>query len=332
MGVAVPGPWKDPSSGRRLVEELELGRRRVGLPAYLRLAKRRGVLAELNRGQVSLSEFFESEYWPKEARRNLAVNTRKSYRSVWYVHLKPRDWSSSTPRDRRRRRCRRLREQMEDDRRGDIHDQTACDGDSPSHVPTRARSAVRSRPIRSKRSESHDAASTRGSRHRSGWRSSGWRALLLTATSRSEWDRDGTSEPGASRPGHLRRRCSSAFSPMKGCVLKRPWRSRTAIGKLDAADGAEEHRRTDGGGPEDQASRHERLTLASGPTGHRCVPAGHPQAAGVMVASCSSHGATASPGASTTIATGGEGCSGRPSWLRVCRSRVPTICDTQAQA
>jgi hypothetical protein len=58
--------------------------------AYLRLAKRRGVLADLTRGESSLTDFFETEYWPKDAQRNLALNTRKSYLSVWYAHLKPR--------------------------------------------------------------------------------------------------------------------------------------------------------------------------------------------------------------------------------------------------
>ena len=58
--------------------------------AYLRLARRRGVLADLTRGETSLTDFFETEYWPKDARRNLALNTRKSYLSVWYAHLKPR--------------------------------------------------------------------------------------------------------------------------------------------------------------------------------------------------------------------------------------------------
>ena len=31
-----------------------------------------------------------SQYWPNDARRNLALNTRKSYLPVWYRHLKPR--------------------------------------------------------------------------------------------------------------------------------------------------------------------------------------------------------------------------------------------------
>jgi hypothetical protein len=48
------------------------------------------VLGELTRGQTTLAEFFESHYWPNDARRNLALNTRKSYLTVWYRHLKPR--------------------------------------------------------------------------------------------------------------------------------------------------------------------------------------------------------------------------------------------------
>jgi integrase len=37
-----------------------------------------------------LTAFFEDEYWPKDAKRNLQLNTRKSYLPVWYRHLKPR--------------------------------------------------------------------------------------------------------------------------------------------------------------------------------------------------------------------------------------------------
>ena len=45
--------------------------------------RRRGGPADLTRGAILLASFFETEYWPKEARH-------KSYLSVWYKHLKPR--------------------------------------------------------------------------------------------------------------------------------------------------------------------------------------------------------------------------------------------------
>ncbi|WP_170179083.1 tyrosine-type recombinase/integrase [Solirubrobacter pauli] len=82
--------WKEPGTGRRPVEEFDSVDDALDFLAHLRLAKRRGVLADLTRGDTSLAEFFETEYWPKDAKRNLALNTRKSYLSVWYVHLKPR--------------------------------------------------------------------------------------------------------------------------------------------------------------------------------------------------------------------------------------------------
>jgi hypothetical protein len=82
--------WSDPANGRRPVAELDTVVEALDLLAYLRLAKRRGVLADLTRGEAPLTEFFETEYWPKDAQRNLALNTRKRYLSVWYAHLKPR--------------------------------------------------------------------------------------------------------------------------------------------------------------------------------------------------------------------------------------------------
>src|SRR4051794_20319411 len=85
-----PVRWKGPFSERRPVAEFDSIDVALGFQAYLRLAKRRGAPSELTRGETPLSVFFEMEYWPKDARRNLALNTRKSYLSVWYTHLKPR--------------------------------------------------------------------------------------------------------------------------------------------------------------------------------------------------------------------------------------------------
>ena len=59
------GPLEGPLSGRRLVEEVDSIADALDFQAYLRLAKRRGVLSELTRGQVSLSEFFETSIGPR---------------------------------------------------------------------------------------------------------------------------------------------------------------------------------------------------------------------------------------------------------------------------
>ena len=82
--------WTDPASKRRPVEEFDTIHEALDFLAYLRLAKRRGVLEDLGRGAISLTEFFETQYWPKDAQRNLQRNTRKTYLPVWYAHLKPR--------------------------------------------------------------------------------------------------------------------------------------------------------------------------------------------------------------------------------------------------
>jgi integrase len=82
--------WVDPGSKRRAVEEFDTIEEALDFRAYLRLAKRRGVLEDLTRGEVTLTDFFEAEYWPKDAQRNLQRNTRKTYLPVWYAHLKPR--------------------------------------------------------------------------------------------------------------------------------------------------------------------------------------------------------------------------------------------------
>jgi hypothetical protein len=75
--------WKEPGGDRRPVAEFDTVDEALDFLAYLRLARRRGVLADFTRGESSLTAFFETEYWPKDAQRNLALNTRKSYLSVW---------------------------------------------------------------------------------------------------------------------------------------------------------------------------------------------------------------------------------------------------------
>jgi integrase len=82
--------WKDPATGRRLSEELDTIEEALDFQAHLRLVRRRGTLEDLSRGEQTLTDFFEQSYWPNDARRNLALNTRKTYLPVWYRHLRPR--------------------------------------------------------------------------------------------------------------------------------------------------------------------------------------------------------------------------------------------------
>ena len=82
--------WQDPATNQRRVEEVDTVEEALDVRAHLRLARRRGLLEELTRGEITLAAFFETEYWPNDARRNLQLNTRKTYLPVWYGHLKPR--------------------------------------------------------------------------------------------------------------------------------------------------------------------------------------------------------------------------------------------------
>jgi integrase len=106
--------WTDPATGSRPVEEFDTIDEALDFLAHIRLARRRGVLAELTRGQLTLTAFFETEYWPRDAKRNLQLNTRKTYLPVWYSHLKPRlghlQLRQLTPPT-----VQALREQMEED-------------------------------------------------------------------------------------------------------------------------------------------------------------------------------------------------------------------------
>jgi integrase len=57
--------------------------------AHLRLLERRGELASLDAGKQTLEEFM-SEWWKLYARQRLAISTRRTYRSLWNLHLLPR--------------------------------------------------------------------------------------------------------------------------------------------------------------------------------------------------------------------------------------------------
>lgn len=81
--------WKDPATGKRLVETLSTPRDALDFHAHLRLARRRGVLGELDQGRELLTDF-AAGWWERYAKHNLDQTTRKTYASVWNRHLLPR--------------------------------------------------------------------------------------------------------------------------------------------------------------------------------------------------------------------------------------------------
>lgn len=82
--------WRDSATGRRLVEEFDTVDDALDFQAQLRLGRRRGALAELDRGRISVREFVAREWWPKDAGRNLERSTLTSYKIVYNLHLLPR--------------------------------------------------------------------------------------------------------------------------------------------------------------------------------------------------------------------------------------------------
>jgi hypothetical protein len=81
--------WKDPVTGSRLVETLDTREDALDFQAHLRLAKRRGVLSELDLGRELLVDFAD-EWWTRFAKHELAKTTRTTYASMWNTHLLPR--------------------------------------------------------------------------------------------------------------------------------------------------------------------------------------------------------------------------------------------------
>lgn len=81
--------WKDPVTGKRLVETFDNAGDALDFKAHLRLAARRGVLDELDMGRETLTEF--GAVWQERyAKHNLSRPTRKTYASIWNTHLLPR--------------------------------------------------------------------------------------------------------------------------------------------------------------------------------------------------------------------------------------------------
>ena len=81
--------WTDPRTGRRLSEQFDDQQDAADFLAHLRLAERRGVLAELDMGRRPLAEFTASG-GSATPRCNLERSTLRTYAVVWNRHLLPR--------------------------------------------------------------------------------------------------------------------------------------------------------------------------------------------------------------------------------------------------
>jgi integrase len=81
--------WQDSLSGRRSVEELDTLDDALDFQAELRLARRRGALGDLDRGNERVADFV-AEWWERYAKPNLSSATRKLYASMWNKHALPR--------------------------------------------------------------------------------------------------------------------------------------------------------------------------------------------------------------------------------------------------
>ena len=75
--------------GERRSRDFDTPQDALDFRAHLRLLERRGELASLDAGKQTLEEFM-SEWWQLYARQRLAISTRRTYRSLWNVHLLPR--------------------------------------------------------------------------------------------------------------------------------------------------------------------------------------------------------------------------------------------------
>ena len=74
--------YDHPLTGKRVPVEFDTIEDVLGFRAQLRLARARGEVAQLSRGDRTLAEFVRKDYWPRYARRQLAQNTRGPYWSV----------------------------------------------------------------------------------------------------------------------------------------------------------------------------------------------------------------------------------------------------------
>lgn len=81
--------WKDPISRRRVVAELDTVSEVLDFRARLRVARARGEIAQIARGDRTITDYAEGTWWPRHVMRHLEANTRGPYGSVWRRHLKP---------------------------------------------------------------------------------------------------------------------------------------------------------------------------------------------------------------------------------------------------
>lgn len=81
--------WKDPVTERRLVEICETAQEALDFKAQLRLLKRRGTLAELEMGRLTVADMV-ARWWHEYARVELTKKTLEPYKTIWNLHLLPR--------------------------------------------------------------------------------------------------------------------------------------------------------------------------------------------------------------------------------------------------
>lgn len=81
--------WRDPSTGRRLVETCHSEQDALDFQAHLRLLGRRGQLADLDQGRELLKDF-ALQWWAEYAATNIDRTTLATYRSIYNNHLLPR--------------------------------------------------------------------------------------------------------------------------------------------------------------------------------------------------------------------------------------------------
>jgi integrase len=77
------------TQGERRSRDFDRAQDALDFRAHLRLLARRGELASLDIGKQTLAEFMP-QWWTLYAKQRLAISTRRTYRSLWNVHLLPR--------------------------------------------------------------------------------------------------------------------------------------------------------------------------------------------------------------------------------------------------
>ena len=281
--------WKDPATGKRLVETLSTPQDALDFHAHLRLARRRGVLGELDQGRELLTDF-AADWWERYAKHNLDQTTRKTYASIWNRHLLPRvghlQLRQITPAV-----VDRLKSDLQDDGVGAPTIRKAM-----SLLQAILREAVawdrlRLNPVKQIRKP----------------RAPRKRAVIAVSPEQVEALRDALPTlpgPGARQRAGLRRHAPGGRSRTRGATPR----------ARDAARRAEERRRIHRHGPEGRPTATHDRSARTATTGSHRVHACN--AAGERRKRCCSLARTASHGAKPTIATGAAECSipPRPPW------------------